>query len=392
MPRSPAVAPTTATLSDEVFSSLVQRAKAEGRRFHPLHVGDTYREPIPVARAEAQRSGDHPRLHNYAPVQGEPRLLDAIQEHLETRLGSPVPRERIQVTPGSTPGLAVVAAALLMPGDEVILPSPYWPLIRGIIASRGAVPVEVPINHELGDLGPDAVARLAAAVTPRTAAIYVNYPNNPTGAATTPAQIDGIAELAAQHDLWVLVDDCYDGLWYGDQPLEPIWRHPGLRDRAVACHTMSKNYGLAGARVGWVHGPASAMGAIRGVQTFTTYCAPRPMQIGAARALREGDGWLAEARSDYARAGALAAAAVGQRPPQGGTFVMFDARPFQDPDAPPIRFIERCLDEAGVLLTPGRACGEGFDRWARICFTSVPEPELRSALDALRPVLGHPNS
>jgi len=386
MPRPPAVADTTATLSDQVFSGLARKARERTEPVHALHVGDTYREPIPVARAEAQRSADTPRLHNYAPVQGEPVLLDAIQEHLEARVGRPTPREWIQVTPGATAGLATVAATLFNPGDEVLLPSPYWPLIRGIIASRGAVPVEVPVNHRLREPGFDPVAALAEAVTPRTVAIYVNTPNNPTGADLPRAAIDGLAELAARHDLWVIADECYDGLWYGEAAPAPLWDHPGLRDRTLACHTLSKNYGLAGARVGFVHGPEAAMRPLRGVQTFLTYCAPRPFQIGGARALREGDDWLAEARADYARAGTLAAEAIGQLPPEGGTFLIFDLAPHLDPEEPAMAFFERALD-AGVLLTPGRACGRDFERWARLCFTAVSEADLRDALGRLRPLL-----
>jgi N-succinyldiaminopimelate aminotransferase len=111
------------------------------------------------------------------------------------------------------------------------------------------------------------------------------------------------------------------------------------------------------------------------------------MQLGAARALAEGDAWLAESRRLYAEAGRAAAAVLGVAPPRGGTFLFFDASPYLAPDdATALPFLERCLS-AGVLLTPGSACGREYARWVRLCFTSVPLPELRAALALLAPLL-----
>jgi N-succinyldiaminopimelate aminotransferase len=287
---------------------------------------------------------------------------------------------------GATAGLGVVATALLAPGDEVLLPSPFWPLIRGIIRFRGAVPVEVPLFTRLSEAGFDPVAALEAAVTERTVALYLNSPHNPTGATLSERDAARMIELAQKHDLWLLFDEVYEDLWFGSEPPRSLWTLPGARERAIVTHSVSKAYGLAGARVGFTHGPSEIMQVIRGVQTFYTYCAPRPLQLGAARALSEGDAWLAEARADYARAGALAAETLGIARPDGGTFLFFDTRPFRRAGEDAMAFLGRCLD-AGVMLTPGSASGEAFGEWARICFTSVPEDELRAALEKLAGVL-----
>ncbi len=385
MPRHPLTAPSAESLSDRVYGVLVQKARGRPGPIYPLHVGDTYRDPLVGARAESQRSEDHPRLHNYAPVQGEPALLDAIVDRLRERSGVTIERELLQVTAGATSGFSVACTSLLDPGDEVILPSPFWPLIRGIIASRGAVPVEVPLWTRLGEPGFDAVAAIEAAITERTVALYLNSPNNPSGKVLPPGLAEALGRVAAKHDLWVLSDEAYDELCYVDaQP--PIWALPALRERAIAAHTLSKSHGLAGARIGWIHGPAAAMRVLRGVQTFQAYCAPRPMQLGAVRALREGAAWIEESRGLYAEAGRRAAAVFGVPPPEGGTFLFFDASPYLRGDEPLIAFLERCLD-AGVLLTPGSASGRHFERWARLCFTAVPPAELDDALDRLASVL-----
>jgi N-succinyldiaminopimelate aminotransferase len=149
MPRFPEVAESSVGLSDAVFSKLVARARERGGKTYPLHVGDTYLEPYEGARAEAIRSVDHHRLHNYAPVQGEPALLDAILAHVERRSGARLDRELVQVVSGATAGIAVVVDALLSPGDELLLLAPFWPLVRGTTQRRGGRAMEVPFWDRL---------------------------------------------------------------------------------------------------------------------------------------------------------------------------------------------------------------------------------------------------
>jgi len=386
MPRFPALSPTSASLSDRVYSVLAQKARGRSGPIYPLHVGDTYREPLRAARAEEQRSADHPRLHNYAPVQGEPALLDAVVDDVRARTGITLDREGVQVVAGATSGFTVASVALLDPGDEVIILAPFWPLIRGIVASRGAVAVEVPFWTRVTAPDFDPEAAIEGAISPRTAAIYVNAPNNPTGAVLTDRIAGAVARVAGRHDLWVLSDEAYEALDYREGRRAPLWAREDLRARTIAAHTLSKSHGLAGARVGWVHGPLEAMQAIRGVQTFQVYCAPRPMQIGAVRALREGASWIEETRGLYAEAAKKAASAVGVPTPPSGTFLFFDAAPHLREGEALMGFLERCLD-AGVLLTPGVASGRDYERWVRLCFTAVPPADLDDALSRLAGVL-----
>ncbi len=386
MARHPDVSPTTSTLSAGVYSAFVERAKARQDRVYALQVGDTWRDPPACARAEAQRTSDRPRLHAYAPVQGEPVLLDAIQWRLHARFGETVDRDAIQVMLGATAGLAVVVNAVVDPGDEVVVLAPFWPLIRGIVAARGATAVQVPFFDRLGAPGFDPEAAIGRALTERTTAIYLNTPNNPTGRVLPREVIDAIARIARRRGLWVISDEVYEDLAYGAPPA-PIWAHPDLRDRTVATHSASKAWALAGARVGWTHGPPGIMRAIRGAQTFLTYCAPRPFQLAVARALREGDAWLAETRALYAGAGNRAAAALGVPAPEAGTFLFVDAAPFLPPGEDLGGLLERCLDDAGVLLTPGTAAGAAYGTSVRLCFTAVPPDELDEALARLRTVL-----
>ena len=149
MPRFPAVSPAINGLSDRVFSALLPRIKAHRGVLHPLHVGDTYLRPPEEAWAQSQKMNEFPSMHKYAPVQGVPVLLEAIGNHLQSRFDVQLTPDCIQVMAGATGGMGVVLSALVSPGDEVLLPTPYWPLIRGIIQSKGATPVQVPIYTRL---------------------------------------------------------------------------------------------------------------------------------------------------------------------------------------------------------------------------------------------------
>ncbi len=388
MPSFPHVAATTSTLSTRVFfDRLIERMRAHSGPLHKLHIGDTWLEPYAPAMAEAQSGA---RLHTYSPVHGEPVLLDAIASHLKRRGGVQRTTAEIQVTAGATSALSVACQTLLDPDDEVLLPAPFWPLIRGIIASRGAVPVQVPLFDRLRTDGFDLRAALTAAITPRTRALYLNSPHNPTGVILSESEAAIFADVAREHDLWVLCDEVYEELWLGDTPHAPLWARDDLRERTIAVHSMSKGFGLAGARVGWMHGPADAIAAMRAVQTFQVYCANKPLQHAAARALDDGHQWIADAREHYREAAKVAANALGLAVPAGGTFLFFDVaewvagREAAANDAMP--FLFECLDR-GVLLTPGGASGADYATWVRLCFTTVPLPALTEAVTAVADVL-----
>ncbi|MFC1609413.1 pyridoxal phosphate-dependent aminotransferase, partial [Myxococcota bacterium] len=247
-------------------------------------------------------------------------------------------------------------------------------------------PIEVPFYDRLADDAFDPRQMLEAAVTERTVAVYVNSPNNPLGTILPERVVDAIVAVARERDLWVLADEAYESLYFGDEPATPIWMRPKLADRVIVTHTLSKSHGLAGARIGYTHGPPQAMATIRSAQTFYSYCASRPMQIAGARAIREGGPWVERARKLYAEAAQKSADAVGVPTPQGGTFLFFDAKPYLRDGEMVLGFLERCVD-AGVLLMPGANSGRAYTDWVRLCFSVVPPQQLDEALARLRVAL-----
>lgn len=375
MPNPPAVASTTTTLSSNVYSLLYARANSSGKKIYRLHLGDTFRTPPPGAHAEQQRTERYHQLHNYTETIGLRELREAVVRHHQRRGHRPVRLENVQITAGATNGLSVVVQSLVEPGEEVLILAPFWPLIRGMVAARGATAVQVPFFTELDQPGFDVAAQLDKYRTDKTVAVYVNTPNNPTGRVLHDAQLRALADYAIQHNLWVLSDEAYEEIYFGDERPRPLWDYEGVEELAIGSHTLSKSYAMTGARVAYLHGPSSAMKAISAVQVFQNYCAPHPMQRAAIAALEGGDAWLEESRKIYRDVGMQLARVLGVDEPQGGTFLFVDMEPFFRRGETMLTFLARCADE-GILMTPGLASGDMYKNYARICYTSVPPHEI----------------
>ncbi|HKJ25073.1 MAG TPA: aminotransferase class I/II-fold pyridoxal phosphate-dependent enzyme, partial [Myxococcota bacterium] len=180
MPRSPEHAPAVEAIAGGVFSPLADRLREHAGPIFPLHVGDTWMEPFEGGRMEDLRTAEHPGMHRYVDTRGIPPLLDAAVEKLRARNRLDCERENVLATGGATGGLAAAVASIVSPGEEVLILAPFWPLIRGIVQSFRGVPVEVPFYDRVGS-AEEAVAAVRARLSPRTAALYVSTPSNPTG-------------------------------------------------------------------------------------------------------------------------------------------------------------------------------------------------------------------
>lgn len=282
--------------------------------------------------------------------------------------------------------------------------SPYWPLAPGIFTSCGAVPIEVPLTQRLYGGALDAGALFAAAITPRTKAIYLISPNNPDGKVLARADLERIAEVAREHDLWVFSDEVYaDTVFEGEHV--SIAALPDMRDRTIVLHSMSKSHALAGCRVGFAVGPPSVVASGRRVSTHSAFNVSIVMQRAALAALAD-DAFPRAARDTYRDARdramtALSGAPVKVHRAEGATYLFIDFAPAFDAMGPEragprplLALLERGVDR-GVLLAPGDAFGAHYDTCARLCTTAVPIDRvivgierLLAALEAMR--LGKP--
>jgi len=258
------------------------------------------------------------------------------------------------------------------------------PVREGHVRLAGAIPVEVPLF--MGDLSPEAAAAaVAARVTAKTSALYVNTPSNPTGRVLPPETVDALARVAREKNLWLLADEVYELYAYAGTHRPAYAAAP---ERTVAAHSLSKAWGLAGARCGWLVGPEAALSQIVKIGAHTIYSAPTASQHAALRVLAGGgDAWVAEARAEYAATGREAARRLGLPAPEGGTFLFLDVAAALDGRGL-MGLLEDVASE-GLFLAPGPSFGP-YPTHVRVCYTAVPPDAALRGVDVLARRLSRP--
>jgi N-succinyldiaminopimelate aminotransferase len=339
-------------------------------------------EPFEGARMEALRAAEHPGMHRYCETRGIAPLVAALREKLRRRNGLPAEREGVLVTAGATSGIACSVGAIADPGEEVLILAPFWPLVRGIVRSQRAVPVEVPFFDRVGSAS-EALAAVEERLSPRSVALYFSSPSNPTGRVLPRPWLEALADWARRRDLWLLSDEVYEDYVYRGEHVSIGSLAP---ERTLSVYSFSKAYGMAGNRVGYLAGPREIVGEIHKLQVHSSYHAPTAAQLAALRALEGGDAWLEEARACYRAAGEDAARALGLPAPEGSMFLFVDVAACLDARGLP-GFLEDCLAE-GVLVAPGSSSGEAYGSWVRLCYSSVPPDEAARAVRRLARALG----
>ncbi|MET0929443.1 MAG: pyridoxal phosphate-dependent aminotransferase [Aeromicrobium sp.] len=336
---------------------------------------------------DALRSG----RNQYAPGIGVPELRVAIAEHQHRFYGLVVdPDTEVAVTTGATEAIAAALLGLVDPGDEVIVLEPYYDSYVAMIQMAGAVRRPVTLR------APDfrlPVDELRAAVTPRTTAILLNSPHNPTGTVLRREELEAVAAVAIEHDLVVISDEVYEHLTFDGLPHLPIATLPGMAERTLTISSGGKSFSFTGWKIGWGTGPAPLVAAMVGVKQFLTYTSGSALQPAIAHALGAGDAYFSDftARLQSQRdqlCDGLAAIGLEVFVPEGTYFVTTDIRPLGFDDG--IDFCRQLPVRAGVVAIPHQVfydhtdVGRPLVRWA---FCKRPEviAEALTRLDALRP-------
>jgi aspartate/methionine/tyrosine aminotransferase len=396
MASGPRLSESAQHIRPGVFAELqrhIDAYAARGGEMIPLHIGDTHLGPPPSAHFAAALDDDPAAasMYRYGSTLGLPELREAIAARLRSRgFGDVDGAHHVHVTAGATHALFCAARAVLDPGDEVLVAAPYWPLCTGIFHACSARPVEVPLTNLLyADGARDAAEGFAAALTPRTKALYLITPNNPDGKVLTRGQLAQIAAFAEEHDLWVFADEVYADVVFSEPeaPHVSIASLPGMARRTISVFSFSKSHALAGARVGYVVAPAEVITAVRRVSTHTVFNVPVVMQRAALGALLSGDDWVEAARDTYRTArdtavAALAGSNVRFAVAEGGSYLFLDFAPALH-GLPLHVLLERAIDR-GVLLAPGDAFGRAYGTCARLCYTSVPAARVVEGIARLR--------
>ncbi len=310
----------------------------------------------------------------YTDPRGYPELRQAIRDFYQEEYGDQVEDQEVFVTASGVVGMYLAMQVLLDPGDEVIIPDPYFTCYADQVQAAGGVPVFLPTREEEGfaiDL-----ERLESLVTPRTKAVLINTPNNPTGACLSRKQLEQLAEFCMGHDLYVVADDIYTNFTYGE-PFFPIRALPGMGERTITVNSFSKNFIMTGFRVGNIIAPAEVVRALKQMNEYVVYSAPALSQRGALWALRERAKLEPPILQQFRERMEYAAKRINQvgwmtvPVPQGSIYLFPSIRRTGMTSAQVTR---RILEEAHVLVLPGDtfgACGEGYLRIACTVENSV---------------------
>ncbi|MBI4539089.1 MAG: aminotransferase class I/II-fold pyridoxal phosphate-dependent enzyme [Gemmatimonadetes bacterium] len=293
-------------------------------------------------------------INQYAITWGTPRLRRALAEKYRKFYGLEVdPEEEIVVTCGATEAMAAVHMAIVNPGDEVVVLEPFYENYGPDAILCEARPVMIPLDPPDYRLDPD---RLNAAISPRTRAIVLNTPNNPTGRVFTREELDAVADACREHDLFAITDEIYEHIHYEGAHI-PMATLDGMRDRTITVSGFSKTFSVTGWRVGTIVAPPDLTAAIRKVHDFLTVGAPAPLQEACAAGLESlGDDYYRQLAIDYrARRDslfpALVAAGFSCTCPQGAYYILADFSALSDLDDE--AFSRRLAKEAGVAPVPG---------------------------------------
>jgi len=248
----------------------------------------------------AQRAAADPKMHKYTPAAGLPELRSAIAAKTLRDSGYQVTADQVLVTNGGKQAVYQTFAALLNPGDEALLPAPYWTTYPEAIALAGGVPVVVPTDESTGYLA--SVEQLEAARTPRTKLLVFVSPSNPTGAVYPPEQVKAIGQWAADKGIWVVTDEIYEHLVYGDAKFSSIpVEAPEIADRCVVLNGVAKTYAMTGWRVGWMIGPKDVIKAAANYQSHATSNVANVSQMAALAAVSGDLSAVAEMRAAFDR-------------------------------------------------------------------------------------------
>jgi aspartate/methionine/tyrosine aminotransferase len=353
----------------------------------PLWIGEGDL-PTPSFICEAATRGLAAGETFYTWQRGIPELRAALARYHSTLYGRAFGPEEFYVTGSGMQAIQIVIAMLAGAGDDVLIPTPTWPNAAAATGIMGARPVEVPMSFGNGGWSLD-FDRLAAAVTPRTRALFIVSPSNPTGWTATLDDLRGLLALARQHGLWIVADETYARFWYGEGPRAPSFHdvmEPG--DRVLFVNTFSKNWAMTGWRVGWI-GANPALGqVIENMIQYATSGVAQFMQRAAVAAIERGEGFVAHQIERARRGREICCDLLAKTgrcrfvPPQGSFYLFFKV----DGEPDTRRLAMRLVDEANVGLAPGTAFGAGGEQFLRLCFARNAE-QLEIAVGRVAEVL-----
>jgi aspartate aminotransferase len=361
-----------------------------------LDQGDvSFDAPDTVKRAMERAIAEN-RSH-YVQTTGVPRLLELVVDKLRATNGIPVgSTDEVMMTNGGIHGLYIICHALLEPGDEVIVPDPEWPPAMGNIRLAHGVVVPCPLRERL-DWRWD-LRELESKITPRTKAIYVNSPHNPTGGVLTRDDIERIAALAEKRGIWILSDEAYEDVLYDGMVHVSPASLPGMYERTISFYTFSKTYAMTGLRLGYVAAKDPALrDRMKKVLFYTASNIASVVQYGGIGALEGSQECIEafrvelQARRDlfYAGIKKYAGGVLSGEPPKGAFYAFLQIDPAWRPDddepggSRSWALARQLIEKGRIGCVPGADFGANGEGYVRFCFARG-RAELGGALESLK--------
>ncbi|HWK97423.1 MAG TPA: aminotransferase class I/II-fold pyridoxal phosphate-dependent enzyme [Pseudolabrys sp.] len=343
--------------------------------------------PIPIIERAfgAVRAG----ATKYAPNAGLKTLREMVAKRCSSRLKQDIAADRIVITTGAIGGLFSSMFAVLDPGDEVLIPDPGWPNYEAICHLAGATPIRYAMPASRSFL-PD-LAELQSLITPKTKAILINTPGNPTGAVFPRALMQGIVELVREHGLYLVSDEIYEDIVFDGEHVSAT--EFGADDNVFIVSGFSKSYAMTGWRLGWLVCPPALAATAASLQEPTTSCASTPSQMAGEGALLGDQQIVADFRATFHRRRDLVVAALAGTSylpivPAGAFYALVDVSAAAMTS---FEVAKAALLDASVAVVPGSTFGPGTDRYVRIAYT-IEDQRLVEGLRRLREFLERQHS
>ncbi|MFC0549200.1 pyridoxal phosphate-dependent aminotransferase [Kutzneria chonburiensis] len=363
--RTPALVQRLRPFTSTIFAEMTALATRTGA----VNLGQGFPDTDGPAEmlATAQRAIAE-GVNQYPPGPGRPELRQAIAEH-RTRYGTEYdPDTQVLVTVGATEAIAATLMALVEPGDEVLLIEPYYDSYAASVAMAGATRKVVSLVED-GDRFALDVDALRAAVTPRTKALLLNSPHNPTGTVYTRQELEEVAKLCQEHDLIAITDEVYEHLIYDGREHVTLSALPGMYERTVVISSSGKTFNATGWKIGWVCGSAELVAAVRAAKQFITFVGGAPFQPAVAYALRNELAWVDQLRDGLQRkrdrlSAGLADAGFAVRQAAGTYFVCADVRPLGFADG--AELCRQLPERIGVAGVPVQVFTDHPEQWQHL--------------------------
>ena len=353
----------------------------------------------PASVKDALIKGIHENRTHYVQTTGIPPLLDLLVAKMRDKNGIPIGSvDEVMVTSGGIHGVFAICQGLLEPGDEVLVPDPEWPPAQGNIACARAVPIGYPLHESLG-WQPD-VEEIRRLITPKTKAIYLNSPNNPTGGVLGRPKLEAIAALARERNLWVISDEAYEDVVFDGEHIS-IASLPGMYDRTIPLYTFSKSYAMTGLRLAYIAvKDGTIRDRVRKVLFYTVSNSSSLIQYGGVGALTGSQQVIDDFRKEllarrdlfYSGIARLTNGVFDGRPPAGAFYAFLKINPAWRsplPDAPASQswaMTEFLIKRGRIGCVPGVDFGPQGEGHVRFCFARD-RAELEGALQSMATIL-----